>query len=144
MEKDFDFSTVPYQYPLCLNRQCPKAANCLRQIAERHMPDSTAYCYIVNPRHLATLEGDCPYFRSDNKIQYAKGFIGFLEKLPHRQMLQVSNTLIACFNRRTYFRVRKGERLLSPAEQQIVADTCRECGVSIPVVFDAYLEDYDW
>ena len=76
MEEKIDFEKVPYQYPMCLNRQCPKASTCLRQITEQSVPENIKHWIIVSPKHLASIEGDCPYYRSNKKIQYAKGFIG--------------------------------------------------------------------
>ena len=32
MEEKIDFAKVPYQYSMCLNRQCPQAGTCLRQL----------------------------------------------------------------------------------------------------------------
>ena len=41
-------------------------------------------------------------------------------------------------------RARKGERLLSPSEQQHILNILRNCGVTTTQEFDAYVEDYDW
>lgn len=144
MEKEFDFSKAPHQYPLCLNRQCPKAATCLRQIVERNIPSSTVYCNILNPSHLTSLDGDCPYYRSNTKVRYAQGFIEILEHLPYKQMQSAVSALSAFFNRRTYYRVRKGERPLSPTEQEHIIAILRKCGATNIGKFDAYFEDYDW
>ena len=48
------------------------------------------------------------------------------------------------FGRRTYYRVRKGERLLTPSEQQRILTILKNCGVTHPQDFDVYVEDYDW
>ena len=61
MEEKIDFEKVPYQYPMCLNRQCPKASTCLRQITEQSVPENIKHWIIVSPKHLASIEGDCPY-----------------------------------------------------------------------------------
>ncbi len=144
MKEKLDFSKVPYQYIMCLNQQCPKADTCLRQLAEQSVPEKIEYLFIVNPKHLTTTKGDCPYYRCNIKARYAKGFIGILESLPHKQMENVISHLMSFFSRRTYYRVRKGERLLSPLEQQQVLNILKHCGVSQPPRFDAYIEDYDW
>lgn len=89
MEEKLDNATIPNQYTLCLDRQCPKASTCLRQLAERSMPDETAYWQIISPRHLASLKGTCPYYRPNKKVRYAAGFVSLLESLPHKQMLSV-------------------------------------------------------
>lgn len=144
MEEKLDFSKVPYQYPLCLNRQCPEAATCLRQVAERNATDDLKYWTILSPRYLASLERDCPHYRSSKKIRYAKGFIGILESLPYKQMQEVISSLMTHFGRRTYYRIRKGERPLSPSEQRDLLAILKQRGVAHPKEFDAYYEDYNW
>lgn len=103
MEEKLDNATIPNQYTLCLDRQCPKASTCLRQLAERSMPDETAYWQIISPRHLASLKGTCPYYRPNKKVRYAAGFVSLLESLPHKQMLSVIPGLMRHFSRRTYY-----------------------------------------
>ena len=144
MKEKLDFSEVPYQYSMCLNRQYPKADRCLRQLAEQSIPEKVEHWTIISPKRLTTTKGDCPYYRSNIKASYAKGFIGILESLPHKQMENVIIHLMSFFSRRTYYRVRKGERLLSPAEQQQVLNVLKYCGVLQPPKFDEYIEAYDW
>ena len=144
MKEKLDFSEVPYQYSMCLNQLCPKANTCLRQLAEQSVPEKVQHWTIISPKCLAAVQGDCPYYRSNTKVRYAKGFIGILESLPHKQMESVIIHLMSFFSRRTYYRVRKGERLLSPAEQQQVLNILKYCGVTQPPKFDEYIEAYDW
>lgn len=144
MEEELDFSNVPLQYALCLNRQCPKATTCLRQLAEKSAPNTVEYWSIISPKHLSTIKDNCPYYRSATKVRFAKGFIGILENLPHKQMQTVISRLMSHFSERTYYRIRKGERVLSPSEQQEVLRIIKRCGATMPLEFDAYYEDYDW
>jgi len=48
------------------------------------------------------------------------------------------------FGRRTYYRIRKGERLLTPSEQQRILNILKNYGATHLQNFDAYVEDYDW
>lgn len=144
MKEEIDLSTMPSQYLLCLNQQCPKASTCLRQLAEQSTPSDVKYWNIISPKHLSTLKGDCPYYRSCEKVRFAKGFVGILENLPHKEMQTVISRLIAHFNQRTYYRVRKGERALSPSEQRSVLRIIKNSGTTKPLDFDTYYEDYDW
>lgn len=144
MEKEIDFLRVPYRYPMCLNRECPKADTCLRQLTEQSVPADIKHWFIISPKHLTALKDACPHYRSSAKVRYAKGFIKILENLPYKQMQNIISRLTDYFNLRTYYRVRKGERLLSPFEQQKVLNILRNCGVSHPQEFDAYIEVYDW
>ena len=52
--------------------------------------------------------------------------------------------LMRRFGRRTYYRVRKGERPLSPDEQKSMLNILKQCGINDPGKFDAYFEAYDW
>ena len=120
MEEEHHFTNVPYNYPLCLNRQCPKASTCLRQLVEQEVPDSAEYWVVISPKYQAKLKGACPHYRSNQKVQYAKGCMNILDNLPHKQRQLAIIHLMEYFSRRTYYRIRKGERLLSPAEQRDV------------------------
>lgn len=144
MEKKLDFTKVPYRYTLCLERQCAKAETCLRQVAERNAPNDISCWQILRPAHLASLKDTCPYYRSTQKLRYAKGFVNLLDNLPGKQARKVINDLMNQFSRRTYYRMRSGERLLTPAEQQLVYAILKRCGVVDTPKFDAYLEDFDW
>ena len=144
MKEKIDFSEAPYQYAMCLNEQCQKATTCLRQIIEQNVPDKIEHWVIISPKHLSALKGECPYYRSNQKIRYAKGFIGMLDAIPHKQMQSAISDLMGYFGRRTYYRSRKGERLLSPSEQQDVLRILKNSGVTSPLDFDLYIEDYNW
>jgi len=67
-----------------------------------------------------------------------------LDAIPHKQMQSAISDLMGYFGRRTYYRSRKGERLLSPSEQQDVLRILKNCGVTSPLDFDLYIEDYNW
>lgn len=67
-----------------------------------------------------------------------------LGRMSVNQSKSVIVSLISLFGQRTYYRVRKGERLLSPVEQQRVLNVLKRHGVPLPQEFDAYIEEYDW
>ena len=136
MEEEHHFTNIPYNYPLCLNRQCPKASTCLRQLVEQEVPDSAEYWVVISPKYQAKLKGACPHYRSSQKVQYAKGCMNILDNLPHKQRQ------LAIIHLMEYFR--KGERLLSPAEQRDVQKILKQCGATGKQEFDAYVEDYEW
>lgn len=144
MKEIEDSLEVPVHYTLCLNNQCPKADTCLRQIVERKLTDDVQYMAIVNPKHLATLKGDCPFYRSNAKVLYAKGMKRMLDNLSQKQMRSVVPRLIRLFSKRTYYRIRNGERLLAPSEQRKVLDIMKACGATETQKFDAYEEMIEW
>ena len=139
-----DFSQVPCYYAMCLNDACPKSDNCLRRLAALSAPLTHEYWNIVNPNRTAEGGEACAYFRSAAKVRYARGFIGMLDALPHKMRLTAIHRLNALFNNRTYYRVRKGERLLSPEEQEKLLRVVHQCGATGTLRFDAYVEDFAW
>lgn len=88
--------------------------------------------------------GKCKYYRSNEKVRYAKGFLCTVGALA----VSVSGTfryrLIGSWGVRRYYQKRKGETLLSPAEQQQVVALARKLGVRLDEYFDGYVEEYDW
>lgn len=144
MKQIFEPGSVPYGYHLCLNRECPYATTCLRQLAEQGMMSDEKYWNIISPKYQAALQGKCPDYRPDKKITYAKGFMNILGELTLNQYKSVVAGLIRMFGQRSYYRVRKGERLLTPEEQKIVLNVLKRNGVDKPLQFDAYIEDYEW
>lgn len=144
MEEKLDIETMPSQYLLCLNRQCPKADTCLRQLAERSMPEEVRQWHVISPRYQAAAKGDCPYYRPNQKIRYAVGFLKLMDELPHKVNRFVALGLTRHFGQRMYYRMRKGERPLSPEEQKVVLQTLRRHGVTEPQEFDDYFYAYDW
>ena len=75
MKEKIDFAKVPYQYAMCLNRQCPQANTCLRQLTEQSVPENIEHWVIISPKLLANIKGDCPHYRSNTKVRYAKFLI---------------------------------------------------------------------
>ena len=144
MKEEISFTQVPFDYPLCLNGQCPKAATYLRQLAMQSMPTEKDYWKIISPKRLATVKGECPFYRSSQKARYAKGFMNMLNSLPYNKRGIAIANLIAGFGQRTYYRARKGERLLLPEEQQSVLNVFRHLDAGTTPEFDNYVEGYLW
>ena len=144
MKEKINASAIPDAYLLCMNQDCPKATGCLRRIAEQQISDKVRLWRVISPKYQKNHTGDCPYFRPSDKQTYALGFIGMLEQMPYRQMQEAASRLLNHFGRRTYYRVRKGERPLSPNEQKSILNILEQCGIGDPGKFDAYFETYDW
>ena len=99
---------------------------------------------IISPKRLATVKGECPFYRSSQKARYAKGFMNMLNSLPYNKRGIAIANLIAGFGQRTYYRARKGERLLLPEEQQSVLNVFRHLDAGMATEFDSYAEGYLW
>ena len=130
---------------MCINTVCTQASSCLRYYCAQKQPVNVASYSVLNPNHLATLKEDtCPYFLPKKKVIFAKGFSLWLESLSKKDFRTASNVLKGQYNYRTYYRMRKGERLITPHEQAIMKEIIQESGISQPLKFDTYHEDYLW
>lgn len=144
-EQPFDYSEVPGNFGMCAARECPKSATCLRQIAYNHVPATIPFLSTLNPRKIASMMPDkCEYYCSNKKVRYAKGFLCTTESLPVRVSTTFRYRLIGSWGFRRYYQKRKGETLLSPAEQRQVIALAKELGLNQQEYFDAYQEAYCW
>jgi hypothetical protein len=135
---------VPNNYALCIKGDCPKSANCLRHAAVAMMQAEVQRWQIVSPAYLTQMEGECPMFRSAEKVRYARGFIRMMSAMTVQQAHMVKESLIATFGMAMYYRMRKGTRLITPTEQETIYNLLEQQGVTNRPAFDAYTEDYLW
>lgn len=135
---------VPNSYTLCIKSDCPKADTCLRHVAMAMMPTEMKTWSIVSPTYLAQMEGECPMYRSAEKVQYARGFIRMIRSLPVNVSETVAHKLIARFGRNAYYDMRKGKLAIAPSNQEIIRTVIAECGAQQEVEFDSYEIGYQW
>ena len=136
--------TVPTNYTLCIKGDCPKASNCLRHVAVAMMQADVQRWSIVSPAYLAQVEGECPLYRSAEKVQYARGFVRMMSAMTVQQAHTVKDSIIATFGMAMYYRMRKGTRLITPAEQETIYNLLEQQGITERPTFDACTEDYLW
>lgn len=77
-------------------------------------------------------------------MHYAKGFVRTTEALAVSASGTFRYGLIGRWGIRRYYQKRKGETLLSPAEQQEVITLAKKLGLRQEEYFDAYVEEYNW
>lgn len=135
---------VPTNYTLCLKSDCPQAATCLRYAATEMMPAEMQKWSILSPKYLTQMEGECPHYRSTEKVQYARGFVRMMSALTVQQAHAVKDSIVAAFGMNMYYRMRRGERLITPAEQEAIYALLEKQGIAERPEFDAYVEDYLW
>ena len=135
---------VPTNYTLCIKGDCPRAAMCLHYKATQMIPADVMKWSILSPAYLAQTEGECPHYRSAEKVQYARGFVRMIRTLPVNISEMVAHKLIARFGRNAYYDMRKGKRVISPTEQEVIIAVVAECGAQQEVMFDSYEENFQW
>lgn len=137
------YNEVPGSYAHCISRDCPMAAHCLRALAWEALPQKIRSVQVLNPAQV-TADASCPFYRSAEQETYARGFTGMQRKMFPEQYFRFSSRLMAQFGRNPYFERRRGERPLSPKEQQTVRAALKHAGVSPDLDFDAYEERTNW
>ena len=135
---------APNNFTLCIKGDCPKAANCLRHMAMKMMPAEMQKWSILSPAYLAQIAGECPHYRSAEKVQYARGFVRMMSAFTVKQAHALKDSIIATFGMAMYYRMRKGTRLITPAEQETIYKLLEQQGITERPAFDAYTEDYLW
>ena len=136
--------TVPTNYTLCIKGDCPKATICLHHKATLMMSAEVQRWSIVSPAYLAQMEGECPMYRSAEKVRYARGFVRMMSAMTVHQAHVMKDGIIAAFGMAMYYRMRKGTRLITPTEQETIYNLLEQQGITERPPFDAYTEDYLW
>ena len=144
MKTETSSRPMPKTYRLCVKTDCPRAAECLRCIALAFVSPDEQSILVINPAYLSTIEGDCPVFRSAEKVRYARGFVKMLSGLTVAQANALRQTLEHDFGHARYFRLRSGERLIDPATQEHIRQAMVRIGITDLPDFDAYVEEYNW
>ena len=126
---------------MCVLSECPKASTCLHHVALPMTGEQNVRIY--NP-YLLDKTGKCPHYVKAEKVFHAKGFKNVMGKLPYNVHKQAVSALMSYFSERTYYRIRKGDCLLSPNEQKAVRCIIARLGYTEQWEFDAYVEDYLW
>ena len=135
---------VPTNYTLCIKGDCPRAAMCLHYKATQMIPADVMKWSILSPAYLAQTEGECPHYRSAEKVKYARGFVRMMSALTVKQAHVVKDSIVATFGMNMYYRMRRGERLITPTEQEAIYQMLEQQGITTRPEFDAYIEDYLW
>ena len=134
-----------YEYCFAGNGKCPKASSCLRAIAAQLLSESEApqpqSVRAVNPFYVSSLSGSstCARYRSSEQLHYARGMTRLFDEVPTKLLFTVRHRVMGCFScERYYYHCRKGERPISPEEQQRIARVFNAVGIGTKPKFDHY------
>ena len=134
----------PSDYPRCLHAQCPKANDCLRQLAARQDTSDRAFIVAVNPKAIPADAGACPHFKAARKVRLAWGVKNLFDTLPQKQAKSIKAEILRHFGRTKYYRIYRHETYMEPGEQEYIRKTFLRNGIRENPVFDKYTEGYVW
>ena len=121
-------------YEVCFIDHCPLREQCLRWLVGQYADTTRVMFTTINQRN--------PMY--GNEHCEMRGFKNMYHDMPGYMERRIRWQLIASFGRRIYFEMRKGDRLITPAQQQTILNVCRANGWQGPINYDGEQEDWLW
>lgn len=141
MEKTFDFNQVPFEWTLCYVSECSRKDECLRYQVCQQAPESLTTNRCVLPTVLN--KDTCPHFKPIHIVKAAVGFVHLFDEVKAKHRAKMHSELYEHLGGGgSYYRYRKGTRLLMPEQQEWIRNMFRRYGYTEEVVFDDYRNVY--
>ena len=136
---------IPTHFAYCPKSDCPKAKECLHHLACEQLTPNIKQVLCVNPviTQQANEQG-CSELCEAKTVRMARGFINALGTVPAGNMSNLKAKLFEALNRSYFYRMRRGDLLISPPQQQVIVNAITKAGGKTPVEFDHYEEGYIW
>ena len=131
-------------YSVCFIENCPLKEQCLHWLVGQYADPMPFVQTSMNPRNPKIGGENCEKFRPNVRAVMKKGMTRFYLDMPGRVEHNIRQELIWHFGRTQYFEIRKGLRLISPEDQEVIAAVCRSPGWDGPFVYDGEQEDWLW
>ena len=131
-------------YSVCFIENCPLKEQCLHWLVGQYADPMPFVQTSMNPRNPKIGGENCEKFRPNVRAVMKKGMTRFYLDMPGRVEHNIRQELIWHFGRTQYFEIRKGLRLISPEDQEVIAAVCRSHGWDGPFVYDGEEEDWLW
>lgn len=144
MNKKIDYSDVPKSFLYCSHDKCPRRGKCLRYQVTLSISQKLPYYTTVNPQHIVGKEDKCDFFRLNETLRFASGISHLLDNVPYAVAVSIHKEIYSLMGRSMYYRIRNKERLLHPIEQKQIAAIFLKHGIKSELVFDEYIDKYDW
>lgn len=131
-------------YLVCFLDHCPQRSQCLRWLVGQYVSERPYAWTAISPRHPQAATESCEMFRKNVRIVMKRGFKNLYREMPAYKERAIRQQLIHLWGRRQYFEMRKGDRLITPEQQQDIINVCKFHGYSGPIVYDGEQEDWLW
>ena len=138
---------VPATYAPCFCADCPLAEECLRYAVGQVVPASVTSGLAIYPAAYREAEGgQCRHFRPRRVVRMAWGFGKlYTNVLARHDTLLRKEVMRIAGSQTSYYRYQRGERHLTPAQQQEITDLFVRYGYpESSVRFEHYCEEIDF
>ena len=132
LKRQFDFTDVPSWYVLCTNNQC---------LAAQNAPDHLEIATCVMPKTLKG--GQCRWYDKRTVVVWAAGFSRLYDCVMKKDYTAMRKGLTRYLHGvKFYYEYKRGDRPLSPEQQQWIRNFVKSYGYEWEVPFDSYFEAY--
>lgn len=143
LQQPFDFSSVPPVWQLCFCEGCPRHGECLRFLAGQYAPENLTWGPAIYPA--AYKNGTCSHFKAVRFIKAAYGFKSLFREVKQKDYTPLRDRIKDYLGGHgTYYRYNRGERLLTPEQQQWILDLFNKYGYTENLAFEHYREVIDF
>ncbi len=138
MNEVIDLNEMPAIFGMCNQTECPHASTCLRHIVYPYASANKMFLNLLNSKWLETQNGNYKCYMKSQKERRAFGFIRTVRAIPSGSVKSFRSALIANMGRKRYYQTRKGEIMLTKAEEQLVIKFANKFGITLDDYFDKY------
>ena len=139
-----NINNIPSSFAVCYLANCPRKDKCLRYLALQGVLSKKTIAYTVLPSALHD-DGTCVHYRESIPVIMAYGFKGLFANVKKADVaplrVEVMNSL---GSHGSYYRYNKGEKYLTPSQQEAVLNIFRKYGYTSNLQFDGYVTTYDF
>ncbi|MBR0490219.1 MAG: hypothetical protein IJJ68_08470 [Prevotella sp.] len=140
----FDYSQVTAGYQLCFLNDCPRRGECLRYMAGQHKPEKPDWGLAIYPSMHRDEQG-CRFFQTNEPKHMAWGFDTIFEDVKSKHEASLRNAIKNYLGGHgTYYRYHRGERMLTPEQQEWIIHLFQKTGYQTNLRFDHYADVYDF
>ena len=144
MDELFDHNLVPHHYWLCYVERCPQKYNCMRHKACSVMTDTLTHHPCVLPTAIADGRA-CPYFKPVRVMRGAWGFNTIFKEVKQKDYTLLRELMKQYLGGHgTYYRYNRGERLLTPEQQEWILQLFARYGYRENLTFEHYKDVVDF
>ena len=138
---ELNWDDVPKGWALCYNGECPMREECLRWQAGQAAPGDLSAAWCVTPRALKG--GGCLHFVAPEKVMVAYGFSSIYDRVLKADFTALRKQMTSMLSgKRYYYEYKRGERPLSPQQQEQIRGLFAKYGYADAVRFDRYEEKF--
>lgn len=139
--KQLEWKNVPKDWAVCFNLGCALHETCLRWQAGLLIPEGLTIARCVTPRALT--EDQCRHFASTEPVKYARGFSTIYDRVLKDDYTPLRKEMTAMLQgKRYYYEYKRGDRRLSPRQQESIRRLFAKYGYEDHVRFDDFEYDF--